>query len=179
MGFYETRRNHVKRVTLNTNLRVQRTHSSEMICVNCLLGIQPNQLANGRSLAQILSQPGMPSKQTVYLWLHTNREFLDHYVRARKEQADCFADQCIEIADATVGQDSAGVAVARVRIEARRWRAGVLKPTVYSTKVGAEQTLCRCQASDKKDVALDDQRFAQLRERLTRFVVPAQYRSTL
>ena len=135
------------------------------------------QLANGRSLAQILSQPGMPSKQTVYSWLHTNREFCDHYVRAREEQADFFADQCIEIADATVGMDSAGVAAARVRIEARKWRAGVLKPKVYGTKVVAEQTLRLSQASDEKSVALDDEDFAQLRERLKRFVKPTEDRS--
>ena len=136
------------------------------------------QLANGRSLAQILSQPRMPSKQTVYSWLHTNREFLDHYVRGREEQADFFADQCIEIADATVGMDSAGVAAARVRIEARKWRASVMKPKVYGTKVVAEQTLRLSQASDEKSVALDDEDFAQLRERLKRFVFPAEDRST-
>ena len=100
-----------------------------------------DQLASGHSLAQILADPGMPSKQTVHLWLHRNHEFLDYYARAREEQADYFADACIEIADASVGLDSAGVAAARIRIDSRKWRAGVLKPKVYGAKIVAEQTL--------------------------------------
>ena len=127
------------------------------------------QLANGRSLAQILSQPGMPSKQTVYSWLHTNREFMDHYVRAREEQADYFADQCIEIADATVGMDSAGVAAARVRIEARKWRASVLKPKVYGTKVVAEQTVVVSPALEQESPELIEAHWEQLNEKLKRF----------
>ena len=127
------------------------------------------QLANGRSLAQILSQPGMPSKQTVYSWLHTNREFMDHYVRAREEQADYFADQCIEIADATVGMDSAGVAAARVRIEARKWRASVLKPKVYGTKVVAEQTVLVSPAPQQESPEIIEAHWQQLEAKLKRF----------
>jgi len=130
------------------------------------------QLANGRSLAQILSQPRMPSKQTVYSWLRTNREFLDYYVRAREEQADFFADQCIEIADATVGMDSAGVAAARVRIEARKWRASVMKPKVYGTKVVGEHLVQVSQENDEERIARDKAHFALLNEKLKRFVNP-------
>ena len=128
------------------------------------------QLANGRSLAQILSQPGMPSKQTVYSWLHTNREFLDHYVRAREQQADFFADQCIEIADASVGLDSAGVAAARVRIEARKWRASVMKPRVYGTKVVGEHLVQVAQENDEERIARHKAHFELLNEKLKRFV---------
>ena len=133
-----------------------------------------DQLANGRSLAQILAELGMPSKQTVYSWLHTNRVFLDHYVRAREEQADYFADECIEIADATVGMDSAGVAAARVRIEARKWRAGILKPKVYGTKVVGEQTLPVSQENDEERIARDKARFDQLHEKLRSFAASTE-----
>ena len=129
------------------------------------------QLANGRSLAQILSQPGMPSKQTVYSWLRTNREFLDYYVHAREEQADFFADQCVEIADATVGMDSAGVAAARVRIEARKWRASVMKPKVYGTKVVGEHLVKVSHETDAERIARDNANFDLLREKLKSFVV--------
>ena len=129
-----------------------------------------DQLANGRSLAQVLAAPGMPTKQTVYSWLHNNREFLDHYVRAREEQADYFADECVEIADASVGMDSAGVAAARIRIEARKWRAGVLKPKVYGTKIVAEQTLRVSQPDEEERIAQDRERFAHLRERMKNFM---------
>jgi len=130
------------------------------------------QLANGRSLAQILSQPLMPSKQTVYAWLRTNREFLDYYVRGREEQADFFADQCVEIADATVGMDSAGVAAARVRIEARKWRASVMKPKVYGTKVVGEHTVQMSQETHAEQIARDNVNFDLLKEKLKRFVNP-------
>ena len=116
----------------------------------------------------------MPSKQTVYSWLHTNRVFLDHYVRAREEQADYFADECIEIADATVGMDSAGVAAARVRIEARKWRAGILKPKVYGTKVVGEQTLPVSQENDEERIARDKARFDQLHEKLRSFAASTE-----
>ena len=129
-----------------------------------------DQLANGRSLAQVLAAPGMPTKQTVYSWLHNNREFLDHYVRAREEQADYFADECVEIADASVGMDSAGVAAARIRIEARKWRAGVLKPKVYGTKIVADQTLRVSQPNEEERIAQDRERFAHLRERMKNFM---------
>jgi hypothetical protein len=133
-----------------------------------------DELANGRSLAQILAEPGMPSRQTVYSWIRTSSEFLYDYVRAREEQADYFADECIEIADATVGLDSPGVAAARVRIEARKWRASVLKPKVYGTKVVSEQTVQMPQINDEERVARHKERFALLRERMKSFVAPAE-----
>lgn len=128
------------------------------------------QLANGRSLVQVLAEPDMPTKQTVYSWLHRNQEFLDCYVRAREEQADYFADACIEIADASVGMDSAGVAAARIRIEARKWRASVLKPRVYGTKIVAEKTLRVSQPNEEERIAQGRERFAQLRERMKNFM---------
>ena len=124
------------------------------------------QLANGHSLAQVLAKPGMPTKQTVYSWLHSKKEFLDYYVRAREEQADYFADECIEIADASVGLDSAGVAAARIRIEARKWRASVLKPKLYGSKFVAEQTVRVTQQNAEEQAGKHEERFAQLRERM-------------
>lgn len=128
------------------------------------------QLANGHSLAQVLAEPGMPTKQTVYSWLHSKKEFLDDYVRAREEQVDYFADECIEIADASVGLDSAGVAAARIRIEARKWRASVLKPKVYGTKIVAEQTVRVSQQTAEEQAAKNEEPFARLRERMTSFI---------
>ena len=129
-----------------------------------------DQLANGRSLAQILAEPGMPTKQTVYSWLHRNQEFLDCYVRAREEQADYFADECIEIADAAVGMDAAGVTAARIRFEARKWRAGVLKPKVYGAKVVAEQIVRGVHSIEEEQIARGRTRYAELREKMKSFV---------
>ena len=91
-------------------------------------------------------------------------------MRAREEQADYFADACIEIADASVGMDAAGVAAARIRIEARKWRASVLKPRVYGTKIVAEQTLRVSQPDEEERIAQVRERFAQLRERMKNFM---------
>lgn len=161
-----------KRTGIANRTSVKKAVGRPTLYTQALAAEIAEQLANGRSLAQIRSQPGMPSKQTVYSWLHTNREFLDHYVRAREEQADYFADECIEIADAAVGLDSAGVAAVRVRIEARKWRASVMKPKVYDTKVVGEQTVLVSQETDAERIARDKAHFALLNEKLKRFVNP-------
>ena len=89
------------------------------------------ELAEGKSLVQVMTAPGMPSRRTIYNWLQDSPDFVLNYTRAREEQADYFADECTEIADASVGLDAAGVAAMRLRYDSRRWRAGTLKPKVY------------------------------------------------
>ena len=99
------------------------------------------EIANGQSLVRVVTGEGMPNRATVYRWLISHKDFCDNYVRAREEQADYFADECIEIADSSVGLDSAGVAAMKLKIDARKWRAAVLRPKVYGTKlaVGGDQ----------------------------------------
>ena len=101
-----------------------------------------SELADGQSLVQIMAEEGMPNRATVYRWLKSHKDFCDNYVRAREEQADYFADECIEIADASVGLDSAGVAAMKLKIDARKWRAAVLRPKVYGRNfaIGGHQT---------------------------------------
>ncbi len=52
------------------------------------------------------------------------------YARARGEQADFYADEIITIADT-----EPDAAIARVRIDARKWAASKLRPKVYGDKV--------------------------------------------
>ena len=89
------------------------------------------ELAAGYSLVQVVDAPDMPTRETVYQWLHIHKDFADNYARAREEQADHFADECVLIADMSVGMEASDVAAMRLRIDTRKWRAGTLKPKVY------------------------------------------------
>ena len=66
--------------------------------------------------------------------------------------------------------DAASVAAARIRIEARKWRASVLKPRVYGTKIVAEQTLRVSQPNTEEQLTKDGERYVELRERMKSFV---------
>lgn len=84
----------------------------------------------------------MPSFDSVMTWLHKHPEFADQYAQARDKQAELLADECIEIADddsqdildVGVGGDmrsitnSAAVQRAKLRVDARKWKASQLAP---------------------------------------------------
>lgn len=100
----------------------QKARAQEHICI---------ELASGRSLKNILDKDdGMPSRQTVYQWLMQDSTFADNYTRAREAQADFFADEITDIADTEEDANKA-----RVRIDARKWAAGKLKPKVYGDRL--------------------------------------------
>lgn len=89
------------------------------------------EIAAGKSLKSILDgDPSMPNRDTVYEWLHDDAAFSDNYTRAREAQADYFADEISTIADTEPDPNKA-----RVRIDARKWAAGKLKPKVYGDKL--------------------------------------------
>ena len=96
-------------------------------------------VARGLSLRTICVKSDMPSMSTVCKWLKENPEFSEQYARAREEQADIFADEIIEIADA-VEPDSAAVAKAKLQIDARKWRAAKMSPKKYGDKVEQQIT---------------------------------------
>ena len=103
----------------------ERQDIQDRICVGLRLG---------RSLKSILdNERGMPTRETIYKWLKDDKEFSDNYVRAREDQADYFADEIMHIADTEEDPDRA-----RVRIDARKWAAGNLKPKSYGDKVTQE-----------------------------------------
>ena len=111
-------------------------------------------LAGGMSLKRILeNEPGMPSRDTVYKWLIEDADFSDNYTRAREAQADFYADEITDIADTEDDPNKA-----RVRIDARKWAAGKLKPKVYGD---------RLQLDADMNVNMTD---AQLESRLTKLL---------
>lgn len=110
-------------------------------------------LADGRSLRSICSAPDMPDKATVFRWLGDEKHssFRDRYARAREAQADSLFDDILDIADETKhdtvkganGDDipnSEWITRSRLRIDARKWMAGKLRPKVYGDKIELEHS---------------------------------------
>ena len=104
------------------------------------------QLADGKGLRTICQQDGMPDKSTVLRWLENQPEFRDQYARAREIQADTLFDEILEIADdarndamkGRNGEDGVNnehIQRSRLRVDARKWMAGKLRPKVYGEKL--------------------------------------------
>lgn len=88
-------------------------------------------LADGESLRSICSEPDMPTKAAVFRWLAAHETFADQYARARETQADSLADDVVTIAD----NSDLDPNDRRIRIDARKWIAGKMRPKVYGDKV--------------------------------------------
>ena len=73
-----------------------------------------------------------PSR-TIYKWLAESPEFSERYAHAREQQADFYADEIIEIAD-NCPPETGEVAKAKLKIDARKWKAARLAPKKYSEK---------------------------------------------
>lgn len=106
-------------------------------------------IAEGESLRDICKSEDMPNKATVFRWLASNQALSDQYARARESQADALFDDILEIADNATndwmernGEDGSGWSVngdhiqrSKLRIDARKWMAGKLRPKVYGDKL--------------------------------------------
>ena len=111
-------------------------------------------IADGESLRSICSADDMPNKSTVFKWLAAHEAFSDQYARARETQADSLFDEVLSIADdgrndwmERNGQDDAGWQLngehlqrSRLRVDARKWMAGKLRPKKYGEKLTQEHT---------------------------------------
>ena len=88
---------------------------------------------------------------TVFKWLSENEDFAKQYARAREVQADALFDEILDIADdgsndwmekrnadgKNIGWQENGEALRRsqLRIDARKWMAGKLRPKKYGEKL--------------------------------------------
>lgn len=109
-------------------------------------------LAEGESLRSICRDDDMPVLSTVFLWLSKHPEFSAQYARAREAQADALFEDILEIADDArndwmriSGDDDEGyrlngehVQRSRLRVDARKWMAGKLRPKAYGDKAVVE-----------------------------------------
>lgn len=127
------------------------TYSDETIDRIC------QELAEGRSLRSICCEEDMPSQSTVFRWLadESNTRFRERYARAREAQADAIFDEILDIADdgsndwmerrrddGSIDEvlNHEHIQRSKLRIEARRWMAGKLRPKVYGDKIEHEHT---------------------------------------
>jgi hypothetical protein len=119
-------------------------YSQEVVSVIC------DRLAEGESLRAICADDDMPGKSTVFQWLAAHKEFADQYARARETQADTLFDEILSIADdgandtyvtdGGLATNHDVIARSRLRVDARKWMAGKLRPKVYGDKVQTELT---------------------------------------
>ena len=110
------------------------------------------EIALGRSLRSICKADDMPSLQTFYEWLPKHPEFAEQYARAKSDQADTLFDEILDIADEgsndwmeTHDPDNPGwrfngehFARSRLRVDARKWMAGKLRPKKYGERQSVE-----------------------------------------
>jgi hypothetical protein len=88
-------------------------------------------IAEGESLVAICKDGDMPGYSTVMQWLDRHPKFADSYARARSHQAERYAQETIDIADAATPEDAT---VAKLRVDARKWVAAKLLPKKYGTE---------------------------------------------
>ena len=96
-------------------------------------------LASGESLNSICKRKGFPSRNTVYRWLREYKDFRDNYARATDDRAESIFEEMLEIADGAEAE-TASIAKARLRIDARKWILGKMNPKKYSDKQQVEHT---------------------------------------
>jgi hypothetical protein len=109
-------------------------------------------IADGESLRSICLAEEMPSKTSVFKWLGQHQAFADQYARAREAQADAIFDEILDISDdgandwmerhdkENPGWVANGEALQRskLRVDARKWMAGKLRPKKYGEKIDHE-----------------------------------------
>ena len=111
-------------------------------------------IGKGESLRDICEDDWLPSQTTIYRRLAADDEFRKRYTHAREVQADTIFDEILQIADDARndwlernGEDSAGwttngehIQRSKLRIEARKWMAGKLRPKVYGEKLDIDHS---------------------------------------
>lgn len=94
-----------------------------------------DQIASGKSLVKICKAKKI-GYSTVMRWLDEYAEFREKYAQARDIQADYYADEIIDIADSRALHPDDK----RIRVDARKWKAGKLRPKKYGDKIHQEHT---------------------------------------
>ena len=99
-----------------------------------------NGIINKLSLAKICDQKGMPTKETIRVWLLEDADFSAQYARAREARADARSEYIDEIADEVrIGKLDPNAA--RVIIDAEKWQAGKENSKRYGDKLSLDGDL--------------------------------------
>jgi len=126
-------------------------------------------LMDGKSLGEICGphrDDWLPSERTVYRRISDDPDFWQRYARAREVQAHREVEEIKAIADLASAED---YNVARLRIDARKWRASKLAPQKYGDKlaVGGASDLPPIQTEDVSAVDLIKARLDAISSRAT------------
>lgn len=90
-------------------------------------------MMNGEAVTTITQEPNMPPYSTFAVWANSSPERFAEYARARKIQADYYADDTVAIADTELDSQRA-----RNRMDARRWHASKIAPKKYGDRIQSE-----------------------------------------
>ncbi|MFG6159637.1 hypothetical protein ACGTNG_12595 [Halomonas sp. 1390] len=92
-------------------------------------------LAEGESLRSICSDPKLPTKSTVLLWVVDGKHdsFSDQYTRAREAAGYSHADRIIDTID-QVGAKDMKPEVAKVILDGLKWSAERMSPKAHSPR---------------------------------------------
>lgn len=92
-----------------------------------------------------------PCKETIHEWKYDFPEFANLYAKAKREQADLFAEEILDISDDDYDDmfqgehgmvpNSARIQRHRLRVDSRKWIACKLLPKVYGDRSTNESTV--------------------------------------
>lgn len=106
---------HIRRRTIASNL--------DKIGEHTLL----EKIAGGMTMAALARELGI-SNLSLYHWIKKDPDRQDRFKQARQLAADAWADECLDIADAA---DNLSANADKLKIETRKWLAGVTAPDKY------------------------------------------------
>lgn len=109
---------HIKRRTIASNL--------DKIGEHTLL----EKIASGMTMAGLARELRI-SNLSLYNWIKQDPERQERFRQARALAADQWADECLDIAD---GADHVSANADRLKIETRKWLAGVTNPEKFQSK---------------------------------------------
>ena len=96
-----------------------------------------DQIASGRSVTSICSEPGIPSLVTVMKWINKHPDFAKDYFLAKSMSAEVYASEIIDISDNNQGDMNQPQNIQRdkLRVDTRKWVAARLMPKRYGASV--------------------------------------------
>jgi hypothetical protein len=97
-----------------------------------------DRMAEGRDLADILTDPDMPPKRTVYDWMDIYPEFRTHIARGREALAEHDIHRARKIADECTKETAD---VVRVQLSHLHWRIPKVGQRTYGDRTTNETTV--------------------------------------